>query len=101
MVCILAGYAPNFILKVNSSLPTESPWEEKARATITSQYPLKSLTFTSTSIGYDRVRSRCSTLPYSHVLLTFKATTNNNYKTSGYYCYSLKSKRNIVRLKHL
>lgn len=99
MTLLIAGYAPNLLLKANSSLPTESPWEEKARATITSQYSLKSLTFTSTTIGSNKIKSRCPS--YTHVLLTFNATTNTNSKTSGYYCYSLKSKRTIVRLKHI
>lgn len=99
MALIIAGYAPNLLLKANSSLPTESSLEQKARATITSQYSLKTLTFTSTTIGSNRIKDRCPS--QSHVLLTFKATTRNNSTTSGYYCYNLKSKRTIVRLNHI
>lgn len=99
MALLIAGYAPNLLLKANSSLPTESPLEKKARAAITSRYSIKSITFTSTILGSNKIKGMCPS--DNHVLLTFNATTNTNSKTSGYYCYSLKSKKTLVRLKHL
>ena len=99
MILVIAGYVPNLLLKANSFLPTQSTWEEKATLTITSRYPVKSITFTSTILGSNRIKGMCPS--YNHVLLTFNATTNTNSKTFGYYCYSLKYKRATVRLKHL